>query len=174
MYFLSDIRIGVVLEDQQEIRSHGLCIATKGRAGFHRHAHPSFFRRSRAAYALGQIGGAPEEVVPALVQSLSNHIDILISLGKYGADAGPAVPTIVALLDGIERSANAHNLSGSDRNVLCEAARALYQIAPPEAEKRLPLLRQVLQQEEDPFWRSRLAKVINTISSGASPNDQEK
>src|SRR5687768_14928891 len=40
---------------------------------------------SRAAYALGNIGGAPEKVVPALVQSLSNHVDgnVLISLGKY-------------------------------------------------------------------------------------------
>jgi HEAT repeat protein len=103
--------------------------------------------RSRAAYALGEIGGTPEKVVPALVQSLSNHVDgnILISLGKYGADANAAVPTIVALLDAIQTNINAHK--PFDKNVLCEAAQALHQIAPPEAEKKLPMLRQALQEE---------------------------
>lgn len=128
--------------------------------------------RARAAYALGAIGGAPEAVVPALVQSLSDPVDcnILISLGKYGADAAPAVPHIVALLDGIEASVNAHQRF--DRNLLCEAARALHQIAPLQAEKILPLLRQVVQEEQDPFWQSRLGKVVNAINSGTSPNGQ--
>lgn len=123
--------------------------------------------RSRAAYALGEIGGASDEVVPALLQSLSNRTDgnVLISLGKYGADAHTAVPTIVALLDGIETSVKEQK--SADRNVLCEAVQALHQIAPQEAEKTLPLLREVLQEERDPFWRSRLSKLVNVIS-GAS------
>jgi len=129
--------------------------------------------RSRAAYALGEIGGAPDEVVPALLQSLSNRIDgnVLISLGKYAADADRAVPTIVALLEGIETSVKEHK--STDRNLLCEAARALHQIAPSEAEKQLPLLRAVLQEEQDPFWRSRLGKLINVIS-GASGESREQ
>ncbi len=120
--------------------------------------------RSRAAYALGQVRGDPEKAVPALIQSLSNHVDsnVLISLGKYGPDAAPALPCIQAMLDGIETGTN--KFSDGDRNVLCEAARALHQIAPEEAEKRLPLLRQVLQQEQDPFWQSRLAKVVDGIA----------
>jgi hypothetical protein len=130
--------------------------------------------RSRAAYALGEIGGAPEEVVPALVQSLSNSTDgnVLISLGKYGADANTAVPSIVALLNGIETSVKEH--TSFDRNSLCEAARALQQIDPREGEKTVPLLRQVLQEEHDPFWRSRLVKLVNAISSGAAPNNLVK
>jgi hypothetical protein len=129
--------------------------------------------RSRAAYALGEIGGAPEEVVPALLQSLSNLTDgnVLISLGKYGAEADGAVPTLVALLDGMEASVQKHE--SIDRNVLCEAARALHQIAPREAEKRLPLLREVLQEERDPYWQSRLGKVVNVIS-GSSVNRNEE
>jgi HEAT repeat protein len=130
--------------------------------------------RSRAAYALGEVGGAPEVVVPALVQSLSNRTDgnVLISLGKYGADASTAVPSIAALLNGIETSVKEH--TSFDRYFLCEAARALQQIDPREGEKTLPLLRQVLQEEHDPSWRSRLGELVNLIGSGAAPNSQEK
>lgn len=128
--------------------------------------------RSRAAYALGEIGGAPEKVVPALLQSLSNRTDgnVLISLGKYGSDADRAVPAIVALLDGLETKLKEHK--PIERYILSEAVRALYQIAPGEAEKRLPLVREILQEERDPLWRSRLGKLANVIS-GASENGHE-
>lgn len=129
--------------------------------------------RSRAAYALGGIGGAPEKVVPALVQSLSRRADgnVLIALGNYGEDAKTAVATIVALLDGIERSIKEQR--PFDRTILYEATKALHQIAPQEAQEVLPLLRQVLQQEHDPFWQSRLGKLINVIS-GASGSSREQ
>ena len=125
--------------------------------------------RSRAAYALGAIGGAPEVVVPALLQSLSNRTDanVLISLGKYGSDADRAVPNIVALLDGIETSFKQHK--PINRNVLSEAVRALYRIAPDTAKKRLPLVREILREERDPLWRSRLGKLANLIT-GTSEN----
>ncbi len=127
--------------------------------------------RSRAAYALGEIGGAPDKVVPALIQSLSNRVDgnILISLGKYGADAVPAVPTLVGLLDAIQKNVSEHK--AFDRYALCEAAWALHLIAPQEAEKRLRLLREVLEQERDPSWQSRLSKVVETIGPGAPADD---
>ena len=128
--------------------------------------------RSRAAYALGEIGGAPEEVVPALVQSLSNRADgnVLIALGNFGADAGRAVPAIVALLDGLEPSVQEQK--PTDKVVLYEAARALQRIAPRAAEKTLPLLRGVLQEELDPWWRSRWREVVQVIS-GASMDNPE-
>ncbi len=136
-------------------------------------ANPYSNVRSRAAYALGEIGGPPEEVVPALLQSLSNRADgnILISLGKYGAEADAAVPVIAALVDGMEASVQNHE--SIDRNVLYEAAQALHQIAPREAEKRLPLLREVLREEPDPFWQSRLGKVVSVIT-GSSVNGNEQ
>ena len=128
--------------------------------------------RSRAAYALGEIGGAPDEVVPALLQSLSNRTDgnVLISLGKYGSDADRAVPQIDALLDGIETSFKQHK--PIDKNVLSEAVRALYQIAPSAAKSRLPLVRDILQAERDLLWDSRLRKLASVIS-GASENGGE-
>jgi hypothetical protein len=129
--------------------------------------------RSRAAIALGRIGGAPQTVVPALAQSLDNHTDgnVLISLGRYGAEARIAVPSIVALLDGFERKVREHE--SLDKNILCEAARALCLIDRPEAERRLPFLRQILEEEIDPFWRSRLTKVIDLIVSADSPKADE-
>lgn len=138
--------------------------------------NPHLSVRSRAAYALGEIRGAPEKVVPALLQSLSNRTDgnVLISLRKYGSDAERAVPTIVALVGGIERSVEEQK--AVDRAVfydLYEAIRALHQIAPREAEETLPLLRQVLEMERDPFWRSRLSELVNVIS-GASGSGSEQ
>lgn len=136
-------------------------------------SNPYWNVRSRAAYALGEIGGAPEEVVPALLQSLRDRTDgnVLISLGKYGAEADGAVPSIVALLEGLEASVQKHE--SIDRNVMYEAAQALHKIAPREAEKRLPFLREVLQEERAPYWQSRLGKVVNVIS-GSSANQNEE
>ena len=126
--------------------------------------------RSRAAYALGEIGGAPEEVVPALLQSLSNRADgnVLIALGNFGADADRAVPAIVTLLDGLETSVQEHK--PTDKVALYEAARALQRIAPREAEKTLPLLREVLQEELDPWWRPRWGELVEVISGASMDN----
>jgi HEAT repeat protein len=131
--------------------------------------------RSRAAWALGEIGGAPEKVVPALVQSLSRRAEanVLLALGNYGGDAKTAVPTIVALLDGIERR-SIKELNAYDRTILYGATKALHRIAPQEAQEVLPLLREVLEQEHDPFLQSRLGKLVNVISgvSGRSPEQR--
>jgi hypothetical protein len=76
----------------------------------------------------------------------------------------------VALLDGLETSVQEHK--PTDKVVLYEAARALQRIAPREAEKTLPLLREVLQEKRDPWWRSRWGELVEVIS-GASRDYHE-
>lgn len=117
-------------------------------------SNPYRNNRSRAAYALGKIGGAAPEVVPALIESLKARPDgnVLIALGNYGAQAKSAVPAIVEAFH-----------SADNNHIRYEAAHALQHIESQEAQKLLPRLRKTFEAEQNPWWQSRLKKVIDLI-----------
>jgi HEAT repeat protein len=116
-----------------------------------------FFQRDEIIAALGNIGSHAELVVPALIRELDRDDDIeeaVKVLGKYGADAKPAVPKLAALLQhpdedtreriaetlgtiGAEAQGSAPALRAALRedpigSVRAKAARALIQIAPDD------------------------------------------
>jgi hypothetical protein len=117
--------------------------------------------RSRAAYALGEIGGSSGKVVPALAESLKSRPDgnVLIALGKYGSEAKSTVLVIVELLDGMDENGSSYEY------ILCESARALHRIDPNEAEKLLPRLKESLENNPDSYLYGRLNEIVKLIST---------
>jgi len=121
--------------------------------------------RTRAAYALGQIGAAASEVVPALVESLESRPDanVLIALGNYGAEARSAVPVIQETLQNLQAAIDQG--PGIDVSVAFEAVQALHRIDPPEAPKAVPLLQVLRDLEGNPAWHSRLTQLLRDLEA---------
>lgn len=95
-----------------------------------------------AVIALGEIHQQPERVVPILAQFLKTnrsnifvHMDTLLALGKFGADAMPAVPAILDCVEDI------------DKDVKSAALRALNEID-PSAETFLPVLLEMFRDSK--------------------------
>jgi hypothetical protein len=98
--------------------------------------------RDDAVTALGEIHQQPERVIPILAQFLKTnrsnifvHMDTLVALGKFGADAKPAVPAILDCVEDI------------DQDVKAAALQALSKID-PSAETFLPVLLEMFRDSK--------------------------
>jgi HEAT repeat protein len=91
--------------------------------------------------ALAAVGSDPEVAIPAVLKVLDQQssdetrLTALRALGEFGAEAAPAVPSIVALLE------------GDDPRMRMEAVETLGEIG-PAASAAVPPLMQVLQGED--------------------------
>lgn len=115
------------------------------------------FGSTRIAWALGQIHGDPEIVVPFLIESLAlrnNNANAVEALGEYGTNSLAAVPKIIEVIH------------GGQGNVRRAGASGLLKIDPDAAITVLPLLRESAADEsEHESVRKRLQRVIEDIEN---------
>lgn len=112
--------------------------------------------RAVAAAALGSIGPAGPDALAVLQEMLSTpeSLPALRALARYGADAAPALPKIIVLLE--------HK---DDSEIRWNAARTLGKIGPP-AKEAMPNLSAALE-DSDPLVREHAAEALGDIGPQA-------
>ena len=109
----------------------------------------------QASVAIGAIGPAARDAVPALTNLLAgkdyNRVDFCKALGGIGPDAGKAIPALEALLNGTNEDDRWGRYSdgrgrvnfGVNETVRFAAATALAEIAPDQASNAVNFLKKV-------------------------------